>query len=165
MVWNKCCITSIYYLTPQCFVPCAEQQVYLQCIVLSLFAYNMNGYGDAFLILVLVWRYWNGLHVHVKTFVLSQLLHFLFNINFCWEFLWTPWVSTLNSQLLYCDLMEEMHNTNTVIIDIGIYLFSLLRFSFIHVCNSSTFLCTTGWSLKCLWFWMLSHIWSVCRHL
>jgi hypothetical protein len=66
-------------------MPCApyaaEQQVYLQCIVLYLLAYNMNGFGNIILILVSFCRYWNGPHVHVKTFVLSLLLQFLCNID------------------------------------------------------------------------------------
>jgi len=36
--------------------------------------------------------------------------------------------------------MREMHNTNTEIIDIWIGLFSMVRFVFIHVYYSFTFL-------------------------
>jgi len=37
------------------------------------------------------------------------------------------------------DLLQEKHNTNIEIIDIGVGLFSMIRFDFIHVFNSFTF--------------------------
>jgi len=49
--------------------------------MLSSFTYNMNGFGDIVLILVLFCRYWNGL-VQVKTSALVPLLQFLGNIDF-----------------------------------------------------------------------------------
>jgi len=49
--------------------------------VLYSFVYYMNGFGNIVLILVSFFRYWNGLHVHVKTFVLSLLLQFLCNMD------------------------------------------------------------------------------------
>jgi len=51
--------------------------------MLSSFAYNMNGFGDMVLILVLFCRYWNGLLVQVKTSALVPLLQFLGNSDFC----------------------------------------------------------------------------------
>ena len=65
-------------------------------------------------------------------------------------FFLTPWGSTLDSQLLCCDLIAEMHNTNTVITDIGIGLFSMPRFNSIMSVTVLHSYVTTGWSLKCL---------------
>jgi hypothetical protein len=76
-------------------------------------------------------RYWNVLHMQVKTSVLTPLLQLLCNTYFCSEIFWTPQVSILDSQLLCCDLLEKLQVINT-----GIGLFSMVRFNFIHVCKS-----------------------------
>lgn len=150
-VCTICCrATSI--LATQCCIP-----LFITWMVLGILSwpwYHFLGIGMVFMCM------WKHLSCHCY-----------FNSYAIWmftkRFFLTPWVSTLDSQLLCCDLIAEMHYTNTVTIDIGIGLFSMLRFNFIHVCNNFTFLCYHRLVSKIsLWFWMLCHIfWSVCRHL
>lgn len=66
-----------------CATHVAERRVYWQCAVLSSFAYDMNAFEDIVLIFAPFCRYWDGLHMQVKTFVPSPLFQSLCNTGFC----------------------------------------------------------------------------------
>jgi glutathionyl-hydroquinone reductase len=53
----------------------------------------------------------------------------------------------IDSQLLCCDLMEEMHNSNTEIIDTDIGLFCVVRFDIMYVAVVHCY--GAGWSGNC----------------
>ena len=74
--------------------------------------------------------------MQVNTSALSPLLNNYATLTFAKSY------SKLHVRPFYtacCDLLQEMHNTNTEIIDIGVNLFSMIRFDFIQVFNSFTF--------------------------
>jgi hypothetical protein len=102
--------TSI--LVAQCSSHEAERRVYLSCVVLSSFAYNINSFRYIGLIFAPLCRYWNELYVHVDIFSPPQYFQLLFTTDLCYVIFWNSYGLIVDRQPVSCNFLEKRHYNN-----------------------------------------------------